>query len=243
MAGMPSIPSASSRSSSDLSRSAEGRFSCSSGKIVQQVLALIAAGVLQAGDVQAADLHQPFVILFERNLQFRGDLLFGGRALQALFRRGDGRFDLLGLAALLPRRPVQAAQAVQDGAADLVFRIGLQLDVVARVEVVDGRNQADDAGRHQVFQADVLRQPLLDPPGNQPHLRQMLQDEPFPLVVADHFRHRIRVHTYRFRHSRSDRASRPPPRAPGRAGRVRISSDQPARGWRPPDLPGCAARW
>ena len=64
----------------------------------------------------------------------------------------------------------------------------------ARVEVVDRRDQSQYPRGHQIFQADVLRQTFLDPPGNQPHLRKMLEDEPFALVFANHFGHRIRIH-------------------------------------------------
>ena len=47
--------------------------------------------------------------------------------------------------------------AVQDRAADLVFRVGLKFDVMRGVEVVDGRDQTHDACRNQVVEADAFR--------------------------------------------------------------------------------------
>ena len=77
--------------------------------------------------------------------------------MQTLFGGRDGRFDLFGAPALLARRPVQAAQAVQNRAANLVLGVGLQFDVVARIEAVDGGDQADGAGGDQVVQVHALR--------------------------------------------------------------------------------------
>src|ERR1017187_4233705 len=205
--------------------------------IVKQVFALVVSGVLEAGDVQPADFHQPLMILLNGNAQLSGSLLLGWRTLQSLFHGGYGRFDLLRFAPLLAGRPVQTSQAVQDGPTDLVFRVSLEFYVVARVEVIDRRNQTKDAGRHQVFQTDVFRQTLLDTPGNQPHLREMFQDEPFALVVSDHFGHRIRIHMI------------PPSSHPSRlpSGPDCCSPSGPVppagRGWQSPDPPGCAARW
>ena len=69
-------------------------------------LAVIIAGILQAGDVETANLHQPLVILVDRDLEHRRDLLFRRGAFQALFRRRDGSLYLLRPAALLARSPV-----------------------------------------------------------------------------------------------------------------------------------------
>src|SRR5262249_27377961 len=115
------------------------------------------ARILQAGNVQPANLDEPRVVLLDRDLQLASDFLFGGRPLEALFGGCDGRFDLLGLPALLPGRPVEAAQAVENGAPDLVFRVRLELNVVARIKVVDGGDQAYDARRNQVFEANAVR--------------------------------------------------------------------------------------
>ena len=55
------------------------------GQKVQQVVALFSAGIFEAGEIEAANLHQPLVILLEGDVQLGGDFVFGGRRLQALF--------------------------------------------------------------------------------------------------------------------------------------------------------------
>ena len=99
--------------------------------------------------------------------------------MQALLGRRDRRFNLLGTLALLARRPVEPAQAVQDRAADLVFGVGFQLYVVTRIEAVDGGNQAQRPGGDQVVQVDAFRQSLVNPPGDQTDLRQMFENQAF----------------------------------------------------------------
>ena len=126
------------------------------------------------------------VILLDRNFQLGGNLFFRRRPLEALFGHRNGGFDLLGLTAFLPRRPVQAAQAVQNGPANFVLGVGLEFDVLAGVEVVNRRNQAEYARGHQVFQDDVVGQALLDAPRDEPHLRQVLQDEPLAFRVTEY---------------------------------------------------------
>jgi hypothetical protein len=74
-----------------------------------------------------------------------GHFFFGRLALEPLLGGGDRRLDALGLAALLARRPVQAAQAVEDRPPDFMLGVSTQLDVLARIEVVYGRNQSDDS--------------------------------------------------------------------------------------------------
>jgi hypothetical protein len=43
------------------------------------------------------------------------------------------------------RHAVQAADAVQDRAANLMLGVGLQLDVELRIEIINGVDQADNA--------------------------------------------------------------------------------------------------
>ena len=112
---------------------------------------LLRRGTFQAAQIYAPDFNQPLVVLVNLEPEFRRDLFLGGHPVKPLFDHGDGRFDLLGALALLPGRPVESAQAVEDRAADLVFRVGLQFDIVARIEAVDRGNQADRSGRDQIF--------------------------------------------------------------------------------------------
>ncbi len=61
--------------------------------------------------------------------------------MEALFGSGDRCLDTFGLPPLLAGRPIEAAQAIEDRTTDFVFGIRLELvDVVARVEIVDGGN-------------------------------------------------------------------------------------------------------
>ena len=122
------------------------------------------------------------MIFLQRQVELRGDFIFGGRAVQPLLGHRDGRFDLLGALALLARRPVQAPQAVQDRAPDLVFGVGLQLDVVGGIEPVDGGDQPERSGRDQVVQVHAFRQPFVNAPRDQPHLRQVFENQALPFL-------------------------------------------------------------
>ena len=75
---------------------------------------------------------------------------------------GDRGLNLLGTLALLARRPIQAAQAVENRTADFVFGVGFELYVVAGIEAIDGGDQAQRAGGDQVVQIHALWQPLVD---------------------------------------------------------------------------------
>ncbi len=164
------------------------------GDVTQQVSGAFAGGILQTGDVQAAGFHQPLMVFVERNAELERDFLFGWTALETLLGLAHGGFDLFGFAAFLPGSPIQAAQAVEDGPANLVFGVGFQLHVEARVEVINRRDQAQHTGRDQVFQADVFRQPLLNPPRDEPHLGQVLQNQPLAFFFADHLRRHRGIH-------------------------------------------------
>ncbi len=59
---------------------------------------------------------------------------------------------------------------------------------MARIEAVDRCNQAYRSGGDQIVQVDALRQTLMDAPGDQPHLREVVENQAFPLfdrVVPD----------------------------------------------------------
>src|SRR5262245_49560333 len=119
---------------------------------MEEILSLFGTGILETGDIEAADLHQPLVILLHGNAEFARNLLFARRSFELLFRSRDGGFNLFRLAALLPWRPIQTAKAVENRTTDLVFSVSLQLDVVSRVEVINRRDQPKHTGRHQIIQ-------------------------------------------------------------------------------------------
>ena len=143
------------------------------GQRFDNVAGFVTRSVPQPLQADSANLRQPLAEFLDRDAELTGRFFLGGGALQTLLRRGHRRFDLARFAPLLARHPVHFTQAVQNRPPDLVLRIGLELDVEARIEVVNGRNEAENPGRNQVVQADVLGESLLDAPGDQPHLRHV----------------------------------------------------------------------
>jgi hypothetical protein len=55
-----------------------------------------------------------------------------------------------------PGDPVEVAEFVEDGAADAVGAVGLELDVAGGFEAIDGVHESEDARRGQVVDFDVL---------------------------------------------------------------------------------------
>jgi len=115
--------------------------------------------------------------------------------VEALLGAGNGELDLFGFFTPLPRRPVETAEAVQDGAPDLMLSIGLQLDILSGVVLVHSRDQPDNSCRHQILKTNVFGQAAVDASSNQPDLGQMLEDQPFSFIGTrlDGIRAAIRV--------------------------------------------------
>ena len=76
------------------------------------------------------------------------------------------------------------AQAVQNSSFDLMLGVGSQLDLARRLETVDGRDEAQDTGGHQIVQAHVPGQAVVNLAGDQAYLGQMLEDQTFALFGA-----------------------------------------------------------
>ena len=129
-------------------------------------------------------MHLPLAIAIDGDVELGGDLLFCGRAMQALFQRGDRGLNLLGALALLARRPIHAAQAVQHPALDLVLGVRSQLDVPRGVEAVDRRNEPNDAGGHQIVHAHILGQAAMNLASQQANLGQVLQNQGLALFIG-----------------------------------------------------------
>ena len=75
----------------------------------------------------------------------------GGSALVSLADPGDALQDVL-------RQRAVAAQLVEDGAADSRISVGVELDAALGVELVGRLDQAEGAGRLQVFDVHAGRQ-------------------------------------------------------------------------------------
>src|ERR1035441_1421124 len=67
--------------------------------------------------------------------------------------------------------------AIQNGASYFTFGVSVELNVEGRIEVIDGSHEADYASGDEIVETDVTRQPVVNPPGNQPDLRKVLQHE------------------------------------------------------------------
>src|SRR6202451_1024817 len=103
--------------------------------------------------------------------------------MQPLLHCRDGRFHLLGTPALLARSPVKTSQAIEYRAPNLVFGVGFQLDVVPRIEAVNSGDQPDGSRGDQVVQVDAFGKTFVDPPRNQPDLREMFENQTFPFLT------------------------------------------------------------
>jgi hypothetical protein len=82
------------------------------------------------------------------------------------------------------RAPVDLPQAVENGAANPELGVVLELYVLARIVFPHRVQQAENSGVHQVFQRHLRRQPVVDAPGDVPHLGQMLEHDPLALRVV-----------------------------------------------------------
>ena len=107
-----------------------------------------------------------------------------GSPPQVLLQLADRRLDQASALALLARSPVHLAQAVENGAANLVLGIRLQLDALRCIITVDRRDQADDAGGDKVVQADVAGKPVVDAAGDQFNLGHVLHNQLLALVLV-----------------------------------------------------------
>src|ERR1039457_5439206 len=96
----------------------------------------------------------------------------------------NGRFDESGFLADLARGPIRLSQSIQNGASYFTFGVSVELNVKGRIEVIDGSHEADYASGDEIVETDVTRQPVVNPPGNQPDLRTALQHERLPSYVS-----------------------------------------------------------
>src|SRR5947209_17405765 len=119
------------------------------------------------------------LVLRRRYAEFRGYLFFRRLPAEPLLALVDGSFDGFRALASIPGGPVHLSKAVHNSAAYAAFRVGLELDVKTFVKVVDRGEKPDDARRHQVVEADVGREALVNTAGNQTNLWQVLQHQGF----------------------------------------------------------------
>jgi hypothetical protein len=103
-----------------------------------------------------------------------GTAELGGEGLDCLL-------DGAALATQFSRTPVKSAQVVENCATDTELRIAAELDLFGWVELTEGVEQSYHPGAVEIFDRDMLRQPLMDTPGDKAHDGQVLDHELFLL--------------------------------------------------------------
>ena len=142
-------------------------------------------------DVERFHIGEFLPVFLKGQVQFCGDFGFFRSAAEALLGAPEGSFELTGLAAFEARRPIGLAEAVENGAADAELGVGFEPYVLAGVEIIDGVDEPDDAGREKIVEADGFGHPLVNFAGNQAHLRHVFEDELFALVLQQGFSREI----------------------------------------------------
>src|SRR5215208_6174339 len=110
---------------------------------------LVAGGVRERPQLverdhrRVADPRERLLELVERHLQLVRHLLVGRCAVELVLELGVRLLDLARARANRARDPVERAQLVDDRALDARHREGLELDLPARIEALDRRNQAE----------------------------------------------------------------------------------------------------
>jgi len=166
------------------------------GQKMQQVVSLVSAGIFETGEIEAADLHQPLVVLLESNVQLGGDFVFRGRRLQALLRCGDGGLDLFRLTAFSDAAPNPSHAGCPECSAYLIFGVRLQFDVFGAgrsCSIAEIKPSTPLETRSSRLMLSGSR--LLNPTGDQAHLGQVFQNEALAFIVGHFTRHRVGIHT------------------------------------------------
>ena len=112
-----------------------------------------------------------------------GNLLVRGGAAQGRFQPPHRFLDLARLLADGAGHPVDGAQLVEDGAADPGDRVGLELHVLAGIELVDGVEEAEHPETDKIVELDVLRHAHGDLPRHVLHQRGVLPHEEVPQLL------------------------------------------------------------
>ena len=109
-----------------------------------------------------------------------------GRPVVLVLELDDRPLDLARAAAHRARHPVHRAQLVDDGALDAADRVGLELDVAARVVALDRIHQAEQPVGDQVALLDVRRQAGAQPAGHVLDQRRVRQDQSLAQMRVAH---------------------------------------------------------
>ena len=114
-------------------------------------------------------------------VELGGQLGVGRRAVELGLELGVGLLERAGLGPHRAGHPVDRAELVEDGALDAGDGVGLELEAAARVELLDGVDEPEDAVADEVGLLDVLGQADGHPAGDVLHQRRVVEDQ----LVAD----------------------------------------------------------
>ena len=103
-------------------------------------------------------MHLPLAIAIDGDVEFGGGLQFRWCAVQPLLHSGDRSLNLLGALALLARRPIQTAQAVQHPSFDLERGVSFELGTPRGIAAIDRQDETHHSGGYQIVQAHILGQ-------------------------------------------------------------------------------------
>src|ERR1700757_3790815 len=130
---------------------------------------------MEGTDLEPLQVAKQLLVLLQSEPHFRSDLSFTGRPSKPRRKRADGLFHCPALAPKLPWAPVECAQAVENRAPNPELRIAPELNFLGRVKLRKRIHQTHNTCRNEVFNVYVLRQSVVNAPGQKAHHRQMLQ--------------------------------------------------------------------
>ena len=132
---------------------------------------------VQRADLQTLQIAQQLLILIEPELHLGGNFGFARSPAEPRRQHADGLLDRAAFAPQLSRTPVESAQTVQNRAAYPELCVAAELHFFLGVELGEGIHETNHAGRNQVFNIDMLRQPFMNPPGKIAYDRQMFKQD------------------------------------------------------------------
>ena len=130
---------------------------------------------VKAADLQAIQFSERSLIFLERLTDLVRDFLLVGSVTQFCRQPTDRVLDGSSLAPQVPGTPIQVAQAVHDRPANAELRIGAELRILHRIELLGGIDQPQDPGADQIFEIDLLRQLFVNPTRDEPDHRQIFK--------------------------------------------------------------------
>ena len=89
--------------------------------------------------------------------------------------------DAASLAAEIAGTPVELAKTVKNSAANAEASVGLELDIFAGIEFIDGINKTENSGVDKIVELDVRRKAIMDAASNVTDLGKIFREEALAL--------------------------------------------------------------